>query len=177
MHEGFFNKGKALNDGLEALEPSDWVTILDADVFLPKNYRKEVMDAVRNPGFLFYASRLEPPYEKAEEEIDRYMSYSDQTQKTWPVVQEYPICGFLLLVNTRASVLKPRGLKWFLECYETAGEVDAEFVRLYQDANKISNAPEFQVVHIPHGISEHTLEGVNWRGRKSKRFIIESRGL
>ncbi|MFH0947241.1 MAG: hypothetical protein V2A76_18795 [Planctomycetota bacterium] len=37
-----FNKGKAINDGLDALGDSDWILLLDADILLPDNFREAV---------------------------------------------------------------------------------------------------------------------------------------
>lgn len=37
-----FNKGKAINDGLDALAKSDWIVLLDADILLPDNFREAV---------------------------------------------------------------------------------------------------------------------------------------
>ena len=49
----YFNKGKAINEGLRKLEKQDWILHVDADIKLPTNFRKVLESASLNQDYLY----------------------------------------------------------------------------------------------------------------------------
>ena len=50
------NKSRALNEGLEALDPEGWVVIVDSDVLLPRHFRERVAALPLEKGCLYAAA-------------------------------------------------------------------------------------------------------------------------
>ena len=53
-----FNKGKAINDGLEQSRASGWVLLLDADIFLPPQFLDILSTKQLDRRYLYSANRL-----------------------------------------------------------------------------------------------------------------------
>jgi len=52
-----FNKGGALDEGLAALNPPEWVLLFDADISPPDEWRAEIDAGALSPGYLYTATR------------------------------------------------------------------------------------------------------------------------
>lgn len=144
-----FNKGRMLNAGLQWLEPTDWVILHDADVFLPPGLGRELRRLVLNPGCLYYTKRHHLP-----PEVER---------PDWALVTDYErldphgnhaAWGYFQLFNMRAQALAG-GIK-FPTCFCSAGTIDYWTMAQWPREKRISLADwagetRFDVLHLWHG--------------------------
>ncbi len=180
IHQGKapFAKGKAINDALEMVKPTDWVLIMDADVILsPTSIRHLTL----NPGALYFTRRWGP--EKLQDvpiflrelrtcysvcDVDALKAkYASKREakvegRIGNDVEHLPF-GYFQLFNMKASALK--GLtKVYPEVSDTAELDDKIFGFEVYPKHKIVSlpVPEFDVIHLPHGMFKE-----NWAGRVS----------
>jgi len=79
-----FNKGKALNDGLDALGSCDWILLIDADILLPDNFR-EVLEHSALDRESIYTCRYRAlcpdlaAYERMRAKVEAYTSRRRET--------------------------------------------------------------------------------------------------
>ncbi len=162
-----FNKGAMINEGLQALDLTDWVLFTDADVFLPAGLRGKLASLVLNPGCLYYTSRYHLP-SSIPAEIDAFRRNPDGALKL-PMhdpATNYSPWGYFQLFNTRARVLEGRGPQLVSEVFPSAGGVDHHFCMLWPEDKQIilpQQRRAFDTLHIPHGSL-----GTNWNGRNPK---------
>jgi hypothetical protein len=166
-----FNKGKAINAGLQMLSLDDWVLFFDADVLLPKNFRSLINQQELNPGNLYYTGRVNAKNDKNQ--ITAYLD-NDSIPNNWIIKgNEYfdqAPHGYFQFVNQKASIIKTLGKKWYPEIFNNAGDCDLQFSKIWPEQKQtLLPQPQFTVVHLPHDSSIHT-RGTNWFGRKSPRF-------
>jgi hypothetical protein len=160
-----FNKARMLNEGVRALEFSDWVLLTDADIFLPAQLRPTLDDLVLNPGCLYYTRRYHLPEYDLNRHLEAFLtdrslihSYSLDD----PSTNQMP-WGYFQLFNVRARALEGRGRDLFPEVFTSAGNIDTYFQRLWPADKKVQLPVRerlLDVVHIPHGPL-----GINWNGR------------
>jgi hypothetical protein len=160
-----FNKGKMLNDGLRALRYNDWVMITDADIIFNKGLRRRLSRRILNLECLYYGTRLDAPVDGLENWLKRFAEQPDLINTLTfdkPGRNRMP-WGYFQLVNVGSRVFKRSDKAIYDEHFSAANDVDYAFQEKWDDNMKIL-LPEL-TVHIPHG-----REGVNWRGRSSKRI-------
>ena len=162
-----FNKGLMLNHGLAALELSDWVLNLDADILLPADFRDRLFDLVLNPGCLYYARR-------------RQMLSDDTLGHADIEANDFAPWGYFQLWHPAARALRDLAPLRYPAYFCSAGNVDTWWQHRWPWEKKIrlTEGAEFDLGHVPHG----PLTG-RWNGqgvRDGWRYVGQSnigRGL
>lgn len=148
-HEASFNKGLALEHGLElgGLGIRDeWFAVMDADILLPHDVTLEFEG--RTAGCLYVPPRR----------IVEFQTLSDPA--TWGAVRSREeFAGFFQLFHSQDPVLSRR--PWYPTDWRHAGGCDTEFWKKWQKHQR--RRPPFEVLHIGP-------EGQNWCGRVTPRL-------
>lgn len=156
-----FNKGKALNDGIRALDRKDWVLITDADMIMPKNLRNVLEKMELNINNVYGTGRMICP------DKEQWLAY----------LKDESICngwrretrrvnigvGFFQLINANSELLLGKDI-WYSERYNHCGRSDRKFWRAYPPENRFS---------IQHIITTHLGDdhmGANWEGRRTPEW-------
>ena len=112
-----FNKGKAINDGLDRLSSQGWVVIIDADTLLPRNFRKALESREMNPHTLYGCNRRR---------VDINGEITLRTEGPWRTYPDTPILGFLQIFHSYHGARYP-------EQFPTAAESDLAFNARFDD--------------------------------------------
>jgi len=181
-------KGRAINDGLKALEPEGWVLHLDADIILPDNFREILEAQSLDEEKLYWVTRKQP---RTEQQFAEYLK-DKTTIKAWeglnpegsPDRWSGPF-GYFQLFNIKSEVIKSsktlysemdtptawidkadeKQIDWKASLDVLHECVDGTFNRRWSKDQKVKLSDEFTVLHMPHGPCR-----INWSGRKSERF-------
>jgi len=141
-----FNKGLAMEEGLDFFGRSGWMLIWDADIILP-----DVMDFSQiECGTLYGASR------RIISDPSRYKS--TMRFESFPLTEETEFAGFFQLFNASDPVLTVR--PWYDVTFVHAGGGDSFFQTLWP-ADKKVRLP-IQTLHLGP-------RDTNWFGRVSSR--------
>jgi hypothetical protein len=172
-----FNKGRAIDRGLAMLTHADWLLHLDADIALPTDFRESLHDADLDPECIYG--------------VDRQMLVGWDQWQAWKTrgstrafhcyqrTHIYPIgarwcdvrygyvpIGFFQLWHQSADVAKGIRLNRYPDGHSDAARADVKFA-LQWDRRRRQLIPEVVVAHLE---SESGPTGVNWSGRKTRRF-------
>lgn len=158
-----FNKGRALNKGLGAIAPADWVLFMDADIILPLDFGEKLRKLELNPEHLYYSRRGTIPKATTNAELEKLkldparrsvykiLSWSDDALP-W---------GFFQLVSVHSPQVAGKGWRWFPVHHPNANEYDTEFKNQWPpDKQELLPQEDFRVLHLWHGP-----RGENWKGR------------
>ena len=152
QHQGGFNKGCAINDGLRELSRREWVAFLDADIALPEGFRAaleaEELDVQSLYGMERVGCLTWPDWE-------RYL----ESGEARPMAYE-PGVGYFQLVHAEADRIRAKGI-WYPEFYGHPELTDLLFSRRYMPHRQ--RVLEQRCVHL--GPARE-----NWRGRVSPPF-------
>lgn len=170
-----FNKAKGINEGLKYLDKDGWVLHLDSDIYLPPLTRDILNKTDLDPKCIYGVDRLnctsyndwikfiESPELQHEAWIyvhlksfplsTRIISYKDKEQ--------YIPIGYFQLWNPNGSEVYK-----YPETHGAADRTDGLFAKYWIPRNRIF-LPSFAVIHLE---SEKVKMGVNWNGRKTKKF-------
>jgi len=176
--DGQFKKGAGINQGLSRLDRDAWILHLDADIVLPPNFRKVIEAADLDPSMIYGADRAEF---KSFEEWQKFIGSPEPctagggffihithhgqqlgTRVAFPHQGGYVPIGYFQLWHADSGVFK------YPEGHSDAGREDSHFP-LAWPRRKRALLPEIVVYHLE---SESAQMGVNWKGRKTKRFGI-----
>jgi hypothetical protein len=106
-----FNKGRAINDGLDVIGHHGWIVILDADTLLPEHFRGELESRQLQDGVLYGCpQRL----------VDIAGSVNLRTEGPWRKYPDNPVLGFMQIFSGARGARYP-------EHYPTAAKSDLEF--------------------------------------------------
>lgn len=141
-----FNKGKAINEGLESIKNPDWILLLDADIYLQSNFLDVLKSTNLTSEDLFICKRL---IIKNIEDFEKWKNGEDVGQ-----LERSKGYGFFHLFNLKAN----KKLK-FPENYKDASFSDLEF----RDKFKNKKELDTYVVHLGE-------TGKNWSGRITEIF-------
>lgn len=174
MHDNgdSFNKGRAINLGLQHLKNDDWLLHLDADVILPHKFRHMLEHAKLNKKYIYGADRLNTKnYEnwaahKHKTIPQHQWRYMVTPPSEFPVGsrllhQEYGYCPIGYFQLWHSSTRR----KYPVFC-GSAEHSDVIFAVQWPREERIL-LPELFVYHLE---SEQGPMGQNWHGRKSKPF-------
>jgi hypothetical protein len=143
-----FNKGLAMEEGLDKLGRDDWIVIWDADTLFPFDMEFPELEI----------GKLYGPKRRICSDIQAF-NLSDNWDK-YPLnttdVNEFP--GFFQLFNAFDPVLHIR--PWYSTNWKHAGGCDSDFQSLWRSQDKIKLP--FEVLHL----GDH---GQNWHGRATLR--------
>jgi hypothetical protein len=137
-----FNKGRALERGLEELGRFGWVAIVDADILLPRRFETGTVE----PGCLYC------PRRRIVRDLGQWTGETDWS--CFPQVPDAEHAGYFQLFHCGDPVLSRT--PWYGVHWKHAGRCDSDFQRRW--------APEkrrwmpFEVLHLGE-------EAANWMGR------------
>jgi len=156
-----FNKGKAINDGIAALEKKDWVLITDADMIMAPDLRQVLEKKNLNDQCIYGTSRFMCPDYKG---WMKYLRNPDIVSE-WEHQRNYKAIGvgFFQLVNFNCDILMGR-TNWYSERYDHCGRSDRMFLRQWPDEQR-GRIKKAACIHLGN---EHM--SVNWYGRVTARF-------
>lgn len=137
-----FNKGLALEEGLDALGRRDWLVIFDADVVMPA----EMNILVNTIGNLYGAHRRICQ--------DPHQWDGGEDWSAWPILQDRELAGWFQLFHADDPVLKER--PWYGTNWRHAGGCDSVFQDRWPANRKIWLPME--VLHLGEPFT-------NWYGR------------
>jgi len=171
---GAFNKARGINYGLANQRCDDWILHLDADIVLPPMTRKMLMNAELQEDCIYGIDRVNCPSHDeweaflASPELQYEWSCLVKPPRTWPLGARiahgdyggYVPIGFFQLFH---------GSAW--KRYPIVQDGDAEHTDVLHgirwDRPKRVLLPEIIAIHLE---SEPAPMGVNWKGRKTRRF-------
>ena len=181
LHEkgAAFAKGKAINDGINAIENPDWILVLDADIILPEAI-EALYQMTLNPGALYYTRRWGPrsinlvPLAlqaiRSGEPWDQIRSQWGSKEKAkftgrkGNAEEQFPF-GYFQLFNVRAKALRGRKAI-YPDRSRTAEHDDLEMgAKVFEGRTVCLPVPMFDVIHLPHGMFQE-----NWSGRATPRL-------
>lgn len=179
---GNFAKGRLIERGLQHLSANGWRCHIDADIALPRHFRRALELADLQTDTLYGADRiLVKSYDdfqklKATGWLDGgqwHHSYAVEPPKGFEVGTRWvgaqaaycPI-GFLQLWNSSQDEWRGIRIKPYPSQHNTACRTDVQFA-LQFDRKKRALLPEIFVAHLE---SEAAAKGANWNGRKTCRF-------
>lgn len=157
-----FNKGKALNDGIVALQRNDWVLITDADMMMPYDFRRQLDARTLNPNCVYGSSRLIcPSYEewlKYLNDESTYLKWKHQKRRINIGV------GFFQLVHSNNKQLIDK-TNWYSEKYGHCGRSDRKFWRSFpaESRKKLRGI-------VPVHLGDDDM-GANWNGRVTMKWF------
>ena len=151
-----FDKAKALNEGLDALDPEGWVAVLDSDILLPGDFR-ERLDAQRLNWRSLYGLL-------GRQACDSYEAYARLRDcQPWNALwfSRWVLGYFHLFHFSQPRRRYPEGRSRDASAYDMA------FSDSFPD--RLRRKLPIPCLHLGP-VKE------NWQGRKSRQFIARSRG-
>jgi len=146
--KAFFNKWKALEEGLDVLGRDSWITILDADILIPKHI-----------DYTFEFGNLYTPWRRMCENL----SMGVPKEPYWLSFPRHKFkrefSGYYMRFH--GSDYHLPNPPWHETNWMHAGGGDMLFAQHWSEAKKIR--PNFEVLHLGQA-------GVNWCGRSTKRL-------
>jgi hypothetical protein len=149
-----FNKGLAMEEGLDLLGRDGWIIIWDADIVFPPAMNLPQLDPVK----LYGPSRLilNNPVDFSQGNPDRAWRYAKSTHD-----REFP--GFFQLFNASSPYLRDQPY-WYDPTFRHAGGGDSYFQNLWPPHER--KRMPFTVLHLGPRDS-------NWYGRVTDRLDSE----
>jgi hypothetical protein len=177
---GKFCKGAGINEGLGKLDADAWICHLDADIGLAPNTREALETADLDTSMIYGVDRFEcKSYEQWQRFIGNpepnvagngfmihttHSGFQLGTRVAFPHNGGYIPIGFFQLWHADSKQLR------YPEGHNDAGREDSQFAALWP-RSKRALIPEVMAYHLE---AEYAEMGVNWQGRKSKRFGINA---
>lgn len=159
-----FNKGKGINVGFSALNKSDWLLHIDADMILPEDFAQKIKAKNLDVNIIYGAGRfLCPTYESWE----KYVKARKRRRPKWHY-QGRSIniaMGFFQLFNAKSATLTAEAGPWYPEEFGHAGRSDRIFRRKFGPNWK--KIDDIVPIHIE---SQQGALGMNWKGRATPKF-------
>lgn len=143
-----FNKGLAMEEGLDFAGRSGWVCIWDADILFPENMKLPPLQI----------GNLYCPYRRIVADTVNWDISIPFVN--YPVKKEFEFPGYFQLFHAEDSVLVNKK-NWYSVDWKHAGGCDSDFQQCWDHTNKI-RLP-FEVLHIGE-------DGQNWHGRATRRL-------
>jgi hypothetical protein len=178
-----FNKASGINEGLKALNQTDWVVHLDADILLPPLTRHILEKTPLDPTKIYGIDRLMCPsyakwmqfYESTESIHQgwafthlnyfpggsRLVQYGEVLPKGEGEPDGWVPIGFFQMWRPQAIGNAP-----YPEKHAAADRTDVQHAKRYDRAHR-ELLPEIIAIHLD---SEPGPMGINWSGRKTARF-------
>jgi len=148
-NDALFNKGAAMEEGFDILGRDGWIAILDADIILPKDFKKYYEQ--------LYFPFLYVPYRKMLYDPTNYHDALDWNELGDKL--EYEFAGYCQIFNGYDPVLEQR--PWYSDEFTHAGGCDSLFQAKWSIGRRIR--PDWRVLHL--GPADR-----NWCGRCTDRL-------
>jgi hypothetical protein len=172
-----FNKGRGIERGLAMLAHDEWLLHIDADIYLPDDFRESLLDADLDPRTIYGADRV---CLVGWEAFDKWRQRGTSRQfhcfqhtygvplgARWVEIRYgYVPIGFFQLWHESAAGRKGIRTRRYPEWHANAARADVKFA-LQWDRKHRQLLPEVIVGHIePHT----SAMGANWEGRTTRPF-------
>lgn len=174
-----FNKARGINKGLDALSAKGWRLHVDADIVLPPNLRRSLVDAHLDPACLYGCDRamVRTWAEWVKVRDSGYLSRDYHCRVNFPKGPEvgarwadhlhgYCPIGFFQLWNAESDLYQGRHMRPYPTEHNDAARCDVQFALQWDRRHRVL-LPEVVVVHLE---SEPARLGANWKGRTTKPF-------
>ncbi len=151
-----FNKGLAIEEGLDFLGRHGWMAIIDADIVMPKTMLLDLDAGGVQIGNLYTPFRrmcYDPAGWDGTYQWDKYKA----------LYEEREFAGYFQLFHADDPVLADR--PWYGVDWKTAAGCDSDFQSKWSDSRKIR--PGFEVLHLGQNTD-------NWCGRRTARLDGEA---
>lgn len=167
-----FNKGLALSEGLAALQSTlaeqgarpEWLAIMDADTFVPPDWREQLKRANLDKEYLYGARRVLLP------------TWADYEGLWTRDIESYTVpdgfgFGWLQLVHWDSAAFQslPPG-RWYPSGRDCT-EVDWRFRDAWGSWLVPYTVPQGKLRELPFRVFNLGLDGVDHQGRKSAPFV------
>ena len=151
-----FNKGKAINDGINSLLNPNWILLLDADIIVPESFPESFKNNYTNVNSLYVCNRVM---------FKEYQSYLDWKYGSGIKGQVSRLngIGYFQLFNINSNCLQ-RII--YPETSNNAAGSDISF------RNKFTEKVDLKIESIHLGISYQ-----NWNGRETPEFVSTSENI
>jgi hypothetical protein len=174
-----FNKARGINKGLDQLSHTEFVVHIDADVILPRHFRAGISEANLDPECLYGIDRVMVRcwWDWVKLRDSGYLQKDYHCRVNFPkklevgnrwANSEYGYCpiGFFQLWHSRSDIYRGVHLRHYPTTWNDAARADVQFAIRWDRRQRLL-LPEIIAVHLE---SESAPLGVNWQGRKTKRF-------
>lgn len=171
-----FNKAAGINVGLKALEGSDWVVHLDADIVLPPMFRHILQGLKLDQDGLYHVDRM------MCQSFDDWLEYFVQpiiSNEANTYVHPRPFRLGVRLNKSDYGGWTPLGYfqMWnqgkkklsYPLINDNAAHSDLRFAQLFSREHR-HMLPEFYVIHLETKMIGENKMGANWEGRKTPPF-------
>ena len=177
-----FNKGAAINYGLQHLEQKDWVIHIDADIYLPPLTHNILENLPLEKHKIYGSDRLMCP---SYDEWIKFINSPSPVQEGWIYIHmnSFPIgvriaeymnknagwepIGYFQLWNPKGS-----GVTSYPTEHDYCDRTDVLHAKKFPRQNR-ELLPEIVVIHLDsEGLTTDNM-GKNWKGRKSALFQYE----
>jgi len=180
---GPFNKARLIQRALDQISGSDWILHLDADIVLPRQFRRMVEWAHLDPAVIYGADRSDVIGWDAWQRLKAGGGWDNHSHETghwfhpqlrvgsrWvSSLHGYVPIGCFQLWHGSAANDGGRHLRRYPYHHGDAARADVQFA-LQWDRRQRQLLPEVIVLHLE---SEAARMGANWEGRTTKRFGLE----
>lgn len=177
---GDFNKARLINRVLDQLGLQDWVLHLDADIVLPRSFRRFLEWAHLDEAAIYGADRCNivgyDNWAKLRDSggwdhhrygcVQSFAIGSTLGGRHVPQQHGYTPIGFFQLFHGSALIDRGYHLRRYPIAHGDAARTDVQFA-LQWDRRQRQLLPEVVVLHLESELAE---KGVNWSGRRTRRF-------
>jgi Glycosyltransferase like family 2 len=179
--DGPFNKARMIQRGFDQIGGQDWVLHLDADIVLPRKFRKYAEWAHVDEQSIYGADRCNLTGWDEWQRLKHYAGAWDNHahecghwfHPKFPVgsrwvskIHGYVPIGFFQMFHGSAMIEHGYHLRNYPLQHGDAARTDVQFA-LQWDRRKRQVLPEVVVLHLE---SETSALGANWKGRTTPRF-------
>lgn len=180
-----FNKYAGLNEGLKYLDRNEWILILDSDIVLHHQTKYVLEQLILDKSCVYGIDRVNcyglknwlafvsirnmvyqnwMLHSSGMEFGARLVHYFGEESDNGKFVGWRPL-GFFQLIHGSSFKVYPQKTIGADHC-------DLQFIRENYSRNKRILIPELMAIHLE---SKNTFKGMNWYGRKSAPFTLESK--
>jgi hypothetical protein len=175
-----FNKGRLIRRGFDQISAKDWVLHLDADIILPRQFRRLMEVAHLDPLCIYGADRqdlvgwdnwqklkAQGPWDNHAHENGHWFHPRLKSSSRWvSTIHGYAPIGFFQLFHGTALIQGGYHVRNYPIHHGNAARSDVQFA-LQWDRRQRLVVPEMIVLHLA---SDGATMGANWSGRKTARF-------
>ncbi len=181
-----FNKGRLIRRGFDQISARGWILHLDADIILPRKFRKLVDLAHLDERCIYGADRQDltgwdewqrlkstsGPWDNHAQENGHWFHPKLPMSSRWvSSIHGYVPIGFFQLFHGTALIDHGYHVRNYPIHHGHAARSDVQFA-LQWDRRQRHVVPELVVLHLQ---SETVSMGTNWQGRITNRFGPEDR--
>src|SRR5208282_2703014 len=178
---GTFNKGRMIRRGFDQISAKDWVMHLDADIILPRRFRRLIEVADLDRRCIYGSDRQDVvgwddwqrmkthagPWDNHMHENAHWFHPKMKVSSRWiSNIHGYAPIGALQLFHGSEFIQNGYHVRNYPVFHSDAARSDVQFA-LQWDRQKRLLIPELVVLHL---VSEEAPIGANWSGRTTKPF-------